>query len=216
MNGLARQNGRCKKFIILLNGEPFRGDIPTDGAYVICCDGAFRWAEGKVRIDENLGDFDSLDEAPFPAPVFTFPSEKNETDGELAIDRALDMGATSIVFYGAGGGREDHFLGNLHLLCKAKTAGVASAVMKTNGAEISLCDAGGHVFLCGAGKTVSVLPFGGDAHIMGTEGLKYPMQDLWLRYGSTRGISNVTTDREAFSIHVETGNVLVIINEEVV
>ena len=111
------------KAVILLNGEPYNGEISAEDAYVICCDGAYSWAKGKVRIDENLGDFDSLDEVPDPAPRMKFPSEKNETDGELAVDRALDMGATKIVFYGGGGKREDHFLGNLHLLYKAKTAG---------------------------------------------------------------------------------------------
>ncbi len=203
-----------RNVVILLNGEPYRGEISAEDAYVICCDGAYSWAKARVRIDENLGDFDSLGETPFPAPLRKFPAEKDETDGELAVDRALDMGASSIVFYGAGGKREDHFLGNLHLLFKAKAAGVASAVMKTNWAGITLCGAGRHAFFCGAGTTVSVLPFGGDAHIMGTEGLKYPMRDLWLRYGSTRGISNVTTDCEGFSIRVKKGNVLVIINEE--
>ena len=47
------------KAIILLNGEPYRGAI-AEGAYVYCCDGAYKWAKDKVRIDENLGDYDSL------------------------------------------------------------------------------------------------------------------------------------------------------------
>ena len=46
-------------------------------------------------------------------------------------------------------------------------------------------------------------------------GLKYASDDLWLRYGSTRGISNLTVG-ESFSFSVEKGYVLVIINEEVV
>ncbi len=203
-----------KRFVILLNGEPYRGQIYADGAYVICCDGAYAWAKGRVRIDENLGDFDSLDETPSPAPRYKFPSEKNETDGELAVDRAIELGATDILFYGGGGGREDHFLGNLHLLYKAKKFGVVAALV-TNGAVISLCGKGKHSFSCKMGQTVSLLPFGGDAHIMGIEGLKYAADDLWLRYGSTRGISNITTDGK-FSFRVYRGYVLAIINEEVV
>ncbi len=46
--------------VILLNGEPYRGKIDAEGARVYCCDGAYDWAHGKVRIDENLGDFDSV------------------------------------------------------------------------------------------------------------------------------------------------------------
>ena len=56
--------------------------------------------------------------------------------------------------------------------------------------------------------------FGGDAHIMKMRGLKYAEDDLWLRYGSTRGVSNLAAGDVSFS--VEKGHVLVVINEEVV
>ena len=207
-------SGGQKRAVILLNGEPYRGEIAAEGAYVICCDGAYAWAKDRVRIDENLGDFDSLNEVPTPAPRTKFPAEKNETDGELAVDRALELGATALAFYGGGGGREDHFLGNLHLLHKAKAAGAEETVFKTNGATFFLCGAGGQCFPCKRGQTVSLLPFGGDAHIMKLEGLKYAAEDLRLCYGSTRGISNLTTNDGDFSFRVNKGYVLVIISEE--
>ncbi len=201
-----------ERVVILLNGEPYRGKIHAENAYVICCDGAYSWAKGRVKIDENLGDFDSLEETPVPAPLRKFPSEKDETDGELAVDRALELGAAELLFYGGGGGREDHFLGNLHLLYKAKEGG-ARAVLMTNGAQITLCGEGEREFACGKGKTISLLPFGGDAHIMDMRGLKYSSADLRLCYGSTRGVSNVACDG-TFSFRVTAGCVLVIINEE--
>lgn len=199
--------------VILLNGEPYAGEIFAENSYVICCDGAYGWAKNRVRIDENLGDFDSLGQTPEPAPRATFPSEKNETDGELAVDRALALGAQSILIYGGGGKREDHFLGNLHLLFKAYRAGIFAAMI-TNGAEITVCGAGNNEFFCKRGETVSIVPFGGDAHIMDSSRLKYSMKDLWLRYGSTRGISNVAETDEGFSFSVEKGTVLVLINKE--
>ena len=155
-----------------------------------------------------------MEETPEPAPLREFPSEKNETDGELAVDRALELGATDVVFYGGGGKREDHFLGNLHLLYKAKLGGIVEAVIKTNGAQISLCGKGECGFVCKKGQTVSLLPFGGDAHIMEMWGLKYEEDDLWLSYGSTRGVSNLTVTPMEFSFRVVKGYVLVIINEE--
>ncbi len=131
------------------------------------------------------------------------------------MDRALELGAVGLVFYGGGGGREDHFLGNLHLLYKAKAAGIKNILFKTNGAELSLCGEGEHGFSCKRGQTVSLLPFGGGVHIMKMEGLKYAEENLFLRYGSTRGISNLTTG-ETFSFRVKEGYVLAVINEEVV
>lgn len=197
------------KAIILLNGEPYRGEIDAEGAYVYCCDGAYDWANGRVEIDETLGDFDSLKYLPYPLPKEIYPAEKNMTDGEIALYRAIGAGANEIVFYGGGGGREDHFLGNLHLLHTAYLRGVF-AYLITNNALIFEGD--GKIALCGyRDKTISLVPFAGDAHIIESKGLKYPLQELTLRYGSTRGISNVALSEEAY-VTVGSGKVLVFVN----
>lgn len=198
------------KAVILLNGEPYEGNIEADGAYVICCDGAYEWAKDRVRIDENLGDYDSLSYLPAPPPAEIFPSEKNYTDGEIALRRAVKRGAEEIDIYGGGGGREDHFLGNLQLLYLSLSLGV-KAVMRNNK---SLIFAGtGEIVLNGfEGKTLSVVPFGGNAHIIESSGLKYPLCRLDLVYGSTRGISNVAVNEKA---HILTRDrVLVLVNGE--
>lgn len=199
------------KAIILLNGEPYRGEIAADGATVYCCDGAYDWAKGKVHIDENLGDFDSLGYLPTPAPKEVFPSEKNYTDGEIALYRAIAAGAEEIEIYGGGGGREDHFLGNLHLLYAALVKGVR-ATMVTNGARIFAGE--GKILLNGIeGKTLSIVPFGGNVHIIESSGLKYPLERLPLVYGSTRGISNIALSDTAHI--VSQGKVLVLVNKNV-
>ena len=197
--------------IILLNGEPYEGKIDDKDARVYCCDGAYRWAKGKLRIDETLGDFDSLDYIPDPPPKEIYPSEKDMTDGEIALNRAIEDGATEIEIYGGGGKREDHFLGNLHLLYAAHKRGVHAA-MFTNYSVLFLAE-GECAFCWKRGTTVSIVPFGGDAHIIKSSGLYYPLKDLWLRYGSTRGISNVVEDGEEANFFSE-GVVLVIINQE--
>ncbi len=197
------------KAIILLNGEPYRGGIDASDARVWCCDGAYDWAKGRVRIDENLGDYDSLGYTPDPPPAEVYPSEKNYTDGELALIRAVAAGADEIEFYGGGGGREDHFLGNLHLLYAALKRGVR-ACMVTNYARIFATE--GEVVIEGKkGRTLSIVPFGGSVHIMESGGLYYPLPETFV-YGSTRGISNVVTaDRAHFTVE---GVVLVFIDGE--
>lgn len=197
------------KAIILLNGEPYRGGIDASDARVWCCDGAYDWAKGRVRIDENLGDYDSLGYTPDPPPAEVYPSEKNYTDGELALMRAVVAGADEIEFYGGGGGREDHFLGNLHLLYAALKRGVR-ACMITNYARIFAAE--GEVVIEGKrGRTLSIVPFGGSVHIMESGGLYYPLPETFV-YGSTRGISNVVTaDRAHFTVE---GVVLVFIDGE--
>lgn len=197
------------KAIILLNGEPFRGEIDTSGAYVYCCDGAYSWANGRVKIDETLGDFDSLNELPDPPPQEVYPSEKNMTDGEIALFRTIEAGAQEIYIYGGGGKREDHFLGNLHLLHAAFLRGIP-AYLITNYARIF--EGAGKIPLNGyKGRTISLVPFGGDAHMISSKGLKYPLQDLTLRYGSSRGISNLAVSDEA-GVTASRGRVLVFVN----
>ncbi len=197
------------KGVLLLNGEPYLGEICTEGRVVYCCDGAYKWARGKVKIDKNVGDFDSLDIVPEPAPEEVYPSEKDFTDGEIALFKMFSSGVDDIVIYGGGGGREDHFLGNLHLLKLCHGRGV-KAVMETNGSRIFAAegriDFGNYV-----GKTVSVLPFGGEAHIMGSRGLKYAYPEK-LCYGECRGISNIVESEKAFVETAAGDCVLVIIN----
>ena len=144
------------KGILLLNGTPYGGEIPAEFP-VYCCDGAYRWAKNKVKIYKNIGDFDSLDEAPSPPPEEVYPSEKNFTDGEIAVRKMISDGITEIDVYGAFGGREDHFLGNVQLLYYCISRGVAARLISES--TIIFAVRGRVVFENCAGKTISVFPF---------------------------------------------------------
>lgn len=195
------------KGILLLNGEPYSGEIDAGSALVYCCDGAYKWAKGRVRIDKNVGDFDSLDEVPSPPPEEVYPAEKDFTDGEIALGKLLPAGVDELEIYGGGGGREDHFLGNLHLLYCAHANGVRCKMFTERSV---IFPAGGKIELGRyAGKTFSVLPFGGLLHIMDSRGLKYRYPDS-LAYGVCRGLSNVVEGEDAY-LTVQ-GVALVIIN----
>lgn len=178
------------KGILLLNGEPYLGDICGQNALVYCCDGAYKWAKGKVKIDKNIGDFDSLNEIPYPAPDEIYPAEKNFTDGELAMRKLIEAGCDSVEIYGGGGGREDHFMGNLNLCYLAHIRGV-KCKMITNRSIIFAAE--GRCSLSRyKNKTISVLPFGDAVHIMDSKGLKYAYPEK-LSLGECRGISNIVT-----------------------
>ncbi|MGN1104887.1 MAG: thiamine diphosphokinase [Candidatus Coproplasma sp.] len=197
------------KGILLLNGEPYLENIDAEGAFVTCCDGAYEWANGRVRIDENVGDFDSLPYIPNPPPTEIYPAEKDFTDGEIALRKLIARGVTEVEIYGAGGGREDHFLGNLHLLYFAHMQGVKAKIIT----QSSIIFVGsGRVELNGIkGKTFSVLPFGGKVHIMYGRGFKYDYPES-LSYGECRGISNVAVEDSAELEFGENQTALVIIN----
>ena len=195
--------------ILLLNGTPYDGEIDDKGALVVCCDGAYEWAKNRVRIDKNVGDYDSLGYIPIPPPEQVYPREKDFTDGEIALSKLIESGVDEIEIDGGEGGREDHFLGNLHLLFRAHRQGIKAKMIT---ARSVIFPAGESVKFTGiTGATVSVLPFGGDVHIMGSAGLKYSYPEK-LCYGACRGLSNVVESENA---HLELGHgdtALIIIN----
>lgn len=195
------------KGIILLNGEAHIAPIDCANALVYCCDGAYNWARGKVRIDKNIGDFDSARYAPYPPPEEVYPAEKDFTDGEIAMLKMLEAGADEIEIYGGGGGREDHFLGNLHLLYLACSRNV-KCVMHDNASDIFAATGRTEMGMY-AGKTVSVLPFGGELHIIDSAGFKYAYPHK-LVYGSCRGLSNIVSGKSAYITFG--GTALIIVN----
>lgn len=200
------------KGILLLNGQPYGGEIKSENAFVVCCDGAYNWARGRVRIDRNTGDFDSVSKGIeiLPPPVEIYPSEKDCTDGEIGLWTLLSHGCDEIEIYGAVGGRADHFLGNLHLLYYAFAQGVKAKIVAET-ADIFIRS--GRVELSGlAGKTVSLLPFGGAAHIVNGDGFKYALNDKTFSYGSNLGISNIILKENAW-FHCDRGAVLVFVNK---
>lgn len=121
--------------------------------------------------------------------VQSCPAQKDETDGELAVDAVIHAGCNSAVLLGALGGRLDHALGNLLLLIRLAQRGVAAKIVHDD-VSVSACN--GHLALSGqAGDTVSVLPFGPGVHER-THGLQYalPVPTL-LPITAGLGISNI-------------------------
>ncbi|MEA5003438.1 MAG: thiamine diphosphokinase, partial [Christensenella sp.] len=118
-------------------------------------------------------------------------SQKDETDGMLALDEAIGRGAQKIILLGATGGRIDHLLSNLMLLRRAYEKNV----------KLMICDEIQEIVIakdmfeiCGEiGQTVSILPAGEQACVHAPDGLYYPLDRLILKNDDPRGVSNVLT-----------------------
>lgn len=119
-----------------------------------------------------------------------WPSAKDETDLELALAWAAGEDAGEIVVLGAFGGRPDQALANLLLL--ALPALVGRKVRFIDGAwRVRLIRPGESLRLTGApGDRVSLLPLGGAARGVTTEGMAFPLRDETLAFGPARGVSN--------------------------
>jgi thiamine pyrophosphokinase len=189
----------------------------SDGVdLVIAADGGARHADALGRqLDLWVGDGDSIGADELAAieragiPVRRFPVDKDESDTELALLAALDGGASRVTILGAlGGARIDHELANVWLLGHPRLAG----------RDVRLLDAAVRIRLVGPARSdiggrvddlVSLLPFAGDAAVLVTEGLRYPLNDESLRSGPSRGLSNVRVAEDA-SLVVGSGRILLV------
>lgn len=191
------------QFTILLGGDLVRTPLlerQIDGTRVIAADAGIGHAAMLGLTPELwVGDFDSIPPA-LPdrlasVPRRTFPAEKDKTDGELAIDAALDRGATSLILAGAfGGARADH--GFLHLALAVRLAENGTVILLTSGAQE------GVPLLCGNplefdyadGTLFSVLGFS-DLSGLTVEGAKWPLQRVEVAFGSSLTLSNEVKGR---------------------
>jgi thiamine pyrophosphokinase len=193
---------------------------PKPGDRVIAADrGAAHARAWGWPLDLLVGDLDSLgaeEEAVAAAsgvPVITAPAAKDETDLELALAYALAQGPDEIFICGALGGRTDHLVANVLLLARPELAGRrATLVAGRESIRLLRGDSSSpaHLELPGAlGDLLSLLPLGGDALGVTTEGLLYPLHDETLFLGQARGVSNVFTGARA-DITLRRGLLLVI------
>jgi thiamine pyrophosphokinase len=136
------------------------------------------------------------------------PTDKDATDLELALDAALDRGATAVHVVGVGGGRLDHFLGNVLLLASSRYA-TARIDAHVGGAHVTVVH--DHVDLDGTpGALCSLLPLGGPAVGVLTDGLRFPLRRETLPPGTTRGVSNEFVGTRA-TVSLESGALLAVI-----
>jgi len=137
-----------------------------------------------------IGDMDSLtsplwdNDKNIERAVWT--QDKNKTDTELAVDRAILSGCNKILLFGGLGGRVDHALGNITLAVKYPGRIV---ILDDNSKLVALDSSKKHTLSGKAGSIVSLIPFGSLVTKVNSQGLKYELKDLDMTPG-TRGISN--------------------------
>ncbi|HEX2194858.1 MAG TPA: thiamine diphosphokinase [Candidatus Limnocylindria bacterium] len=198
---------------------------PADAAHlagaelVIAADGGASFLDAVgARPDVLVGDLDSVHVelvqrlAADGVLVERHPTDKDATDAELALGRAVAAGATLTIVLGAlAGTRLDHEVANLLLLADPAWAAPRRDVRMVRGATVvrALAGPGAVALEAAEGCTVSLLPLGGDAEGVRTAGLAYPLDGERLRFGRSRGLSNQVVGGPA-SVALERGVLLVI------
>jgi thiamine pyrophosphokinase len=206
--------------VVFANGL-LTGDLPADlfqaGDLIIAADGGAQHCRRLgIHPQVLIGDLDSLDAEAIEyfrqagARIIPHSRRKDHTDLELALLHAREAGAEEALVLGALGLRWDQTLANL-LLPAAEGLSDLRIRLVDGLQEIFLVRPGEDTPVPGQpGDTVSLIPLGGDAAGITTLRLEYPLENGTLRFGSTRGVSNVLLEPGA-AVRLDTGMLLCVV-----
>ena len=164
--------------------------IPSE-AFAIAADSGLDHAHRLgFKADLLVGDLDSvsLNAADrHEGEVERYSEDKDYTDLELAMEAAMRHGDVVIVV-GGHGGRLDHLVGNAELLADHRWS--SARILWLAGEDLATVVRHQAALHGRVGDLVSLIPLGGHAIGVTTQGLQWFLNDAILPAGSTRGLSN--------------------------
>ncbi|MBU3226876.1 thiamine diphosphokinase [Clostridium algidicarnis] len=210
------------KIVIVAGGNPpsfnLLNDEIRDCDFLIAADkgGEVLYRAG-ISPNILLGDFDSIDEKVFNhfktnlEDIEIYPKEKDFTDTELALIKALEKKAKEIVFLGCTGSRLDHMLANLGLLETCLDNGVDAYIKDDNNCIFlrnKNCSLKGEY-----GQILSFQAFKEEVEEFNIYGAKYDLRDYRLQFGDPRTVSNEFL-KEDVRIEFKKGIVMVMYSKD--
>ena len=208
--------------LIILGGDAPEGlakqallDLwPQAGLKIAADHGAEHLLALELLPDLVVGDDDSLSVSSRKAlqaagvAFISLPAAKDLTDGEAAYQAAFAAGYTSLAIFGAGGGRNDHWLGNLLLPLSCRD----------NWQQIIFYLEQSYAWYCfGAaeisgqpGDTVSLIALSEQVLDLTLKGFCYPLTKATTRLGSSLCLSNQLQATSAMVSFTSGGIMLVV------
>ncbi len=156
-------------------------------------------------------------------PAEKYPREKDETDGQLAVEKLIREGYKTIILFAAfGGQREDHALSMLNF-CLEKRKAEGLRFIFTDGESVIFPLSGPERLKINSEDYFSQKDFP-DLRISGVpltavrgltlDGLKYEVSGLDLPAGTTRLVSNEPAASGRFSVTFESGDLILFMLKE--
>jgi thiamine pyrophosphokinase len=205
--------------IVVLGGNPptraIKQHIPAHQLVIAADSGLHGAIDLGLRVNVVIGDMDSVDKAVLAAveangtTITELPRDKDSSDAELALLKAVEMGAQKIVLITKGGGRLDHELGVFAVLQNPGLRNCAIQAMWDN-SILHLIHGPAAVTISGKlGSNVGLIAAGGSALGITTQGLKWTLANETLTPHSSRGISNQLIEETA-TISLQAGSLFVV------
>lgn len=180
--------------------------------FIICADAGTDFAL-KLSITPHLilGDFDSIKPNTLKnyknIKTIKYEKEKDYTDTEIALEKAVEIKPSEIIIFGALGGRIDHTLANIFLLKKYANYNTNIRIIDSESEMMFVKN--DTVIYGDKGDTVSLIPVSDIVKGVSTSNLYYALHRENLSMGSTRGVSNVMLSDSA-EVSIESGELLMI------
>ena len=212
-----------KRAIIIANGrmekQPEITSIIQTSDLIIAADGGIHNCEALgLQPDVIIGDLDSMDldevttHQNAGADVTRFPTHKDETDLELALQFALKDKRSEVIILGALGARWDMTIANVFLMAEARFSGLKIRLLEGS-QELAVLRPGKPRIMQGrVGDRVSLIPLAGDSQGITTHGLEYPLNNETLHFGSPRGVSNIIIEEQA-EVQFTAGLILCVVDK---
>ncbi|MBW6515814.1 MAG: thiamine diphosphokinase [Candidatus Cloacimonetes bacterium] len=166
----------------------------------------------EIIPDVIIGDMDSIQPEILEhyrelTTIIIHPSQKDETDTELALNWCIENDIQEILFINRLQGNFAHSWGVVTLLFKARTKGIKAKI--SNFKELIMLIPHSWSYRGILGKKISLIPLTEVVTGVDTSGLGYPLRKEPLFWHSTRGLSNVFIDSE-IKICYDSGELLVV------
>lgn len=211
------------KIVIVSGGTPpsyelIREEL-KDSSFLICADSGGECLH-KYNIVPNflMGDFDSISRealeffrAQENCIVDTYPKDKDFTDTELVLNKAIDLGANEIVFLGCTGTRIDHLMGNVGMLLRCLKINV-KAYIKDNNNIIEITDKPIRIKK-EKGTTFSLQAYCNKIEDLNIRGAKFELNHYDLTLGDPRTISNEFLNKD-IDINFKSGILLIFFSKD--
>jgi thiamine pyrophosphokinase len=182
--------------VIFLNGvienDAFVKESIDSDDFIIAVDGGFNHVRRLgLKPSLILGDFDSSEyerALESKGEIHKYNSDKNVTDGEIAIDYAIRKKFDKVTIVGALGNRIDHMLSNIYMLEKLTDAGINGMIKGYKNELYFLKDY--LILQKGKYKYFSVISITESVSGLTIKDARYGLENATLKRTESLGISN--------------------------
>ncbi|MCH4824982.1 MAG: thiamine diphosphokinase [Planococcus sp. (in: firmicutes)] len=199
--------------VILIAGGP-AVELPDfslfpNALYIGVDSGTLALLEKGIQPDAAVGDFDSVTTEDYDKIRSAFPdlarspSEKDQSDTELGLERAMTYHPEQVILAGVTGGRLDHYMSVLHIMYHYQQKFPKTRFLIINNQnQIRFLSPGIHELEKDTRyRYVSFYPFAEEVQGLTLSGFKYPVTNENLPFGTTRFVSNELVGRGSVEIN---------------